>query len=129
MSSLRVIFCNLTGCATKWFDVRLTPCSQFGDGEFSNGFKVEYRRELFQRFLFGVFRQVLIYSRKIFVFDGKPRICMVVADQTEERIIFGIRSASDTRDCTPCDMISKVPSFATRREISAKNWNLRSKVN
>lgn len=78
---------------------------------FPKELELKYRREMFPRFLFGVYRQAFINSKVGFIFDVIfviPKRFMVFADQTEERIIIGMKSAGGARNCTLCDMISKV---------------------
>lgn len=104
-----VMFSSLVGCAIEWFEVGLKHIVQFQGKEVSNDLKVEYRREVFQRFMFDVFKQLCIYSRVGFLVGGElviPPIYMVFSDHKKGGMIFGMKSAGGTRDGTICEMIS-----------------------
>lgn len=117
ISPFRVRFSNVKGIETVWFDIGLCPTLQLGNVKCTPTKKAELRRELLHRFMFLILKPMIHASRVGFQIDSTliyPRLLMVVCDQRQERPLYCLKSAGASRDCTTCDMMSKVTKAELR---------------
>ena len=109
---LRVRFGNIKGRSEHWHNVGIIPTYR-DFGEILSKSKRECGRlELFQRYLFLAWRDLIKASASGFVYEGKtilPRIMITVADQPQKRQFFALKKVGSFRDCSLCLMISPVP--------------------
>lgn len=131
VSPLRARYPNISGIETKWFEIGLCPVLDFRYVKCTAEKKAELRRELMHRYLFLVFKPMLDASRDGFILNSTlifPRLFMFVCDQKQERPSVCMRSVGGARDCTICDMVSKVTKTEDNRQRSESNSNLASVV-
>ncbi|KAI0558896.1 Zinc finger C2H2-type domain containing protein [Gracilaria domingensis] len=120
-NTMRVRFSNIRGRSTEWHEIGIAPCIDTHGKECS---KVELKRErlhLFQRFLFIALRDVIRASSVGVPFERGllfPRVGMIVADQPQERAFFALKSADSFKDCSLCEMPSRVPE-----KVSNASWS------
>ena len=108
---LRVRFVNIRGRSEKWNDVCIVPTSR-DFGEILSKAKTERSKlQLFQRYLFVAWRDLIKASASGFMFKGTtllPIILLAVADQPQERQFFTLKHVGSFRDCSLCLIISSI---------------------
>lgn len=93
-NAMSVSFSNIRGITDVWYEVGIVPSVYCADKKFSDAEKRRERLEIFQRFLFVVFKDLISASFDGVLFQGTtlfPRMIMTVADQPQE-IFFCLKS-------------------------------------
>lgn len=122
LSPLRVRFSNFRAIKTVRYDIGLCPVLYMGTAVFTSTKLTELRREILQRNLFLVLIPLIEASSVGFRHDSTiifPRILMVLCDQKQERPLLCLKCSNSTRDCTDCDMLSKVTAAEAQSRIPA----------
>lgn len=108
VTPVRVRFPNVSGQQTNWFTVGVEPIHGH-DGVATTALKKTVtRRELFQRFIFILFQDMIHASRSGFMIGNTlihPRLHILNVDQKEERRLLCLRGAGGFRSCSLCDII------------------------
>lgn len=111
VTPLLVRFTNIMAIETKWFEIGLCPTLHISNTMCTATKLTELRSELLKRYLLIVLRPFIESSRIGFPYASTvifPRILMVLCDQKQERPLVSLKSSNSTRDCTTCDMVSRI---------------------
>lgn len=117
-SFFRVRFSNIRPVSDCWFTIAIAPTTSTIPSSLPYETKRRMRLELYQRFIFRVFCDMITASYSGFPYLGDmffPRLAMIVADQPEERALLCLKRRDSFMDCTHCTLPSRIPSTSAVR--------------
>lgn len=119
VSLQRLRFSIIRDIEDVWFEIGAAPLLQTHNVMSGEEKKRGQHREILQRFVFEVNKQLLKASRESFIVESRivfPHINMNACDHKQERALNCLKSAGSLFDCTPCLM----PLYVSRKKTSDK---------